>query len=123
MSSQNGGEKTQQSRIRSILADERTFAAWIRTGVSLVLLGLAIGRFLATRNNPYKIWFLGLGAAYIFCGIGLLVFALIDYYQRRKEIARTDYEAPKRILVVISGGLVLITAVLMVILMLDMAHL
>lgn len=38
------------SRARTHLANERTFLAWLRTGLSLVALGLAIAQFLERRT-------------------------------------------------------------------------
>lgn len=32
-------------RVRDHLANERTFLAWLRTGVAMVVFGFAIGRF------------------------------------------------------------------------------
>lgn len=36
----------QDSRARTLLANERTFLAWLRTGLSLVAAGLAVANFL-----------------------------------------------------------------------------
>ena len=33
------------NRARDHLANERTFLAWVRTGVAIVVFGFAIGRF------------------------------------------------------------------------------
>lgn len=38
------------SRARTHLANERTFLAWLRTGLSLVALGLATAQFLERRG-------------------------------------------------------------------------
>jgi putative membrane protein len=40
------------SRARTHLANERTFLAWLRTGLSLVALGLATAQFLE-RQTPF----------------------------------------------------------------------
>jgi putative membrane protein len=46
------GVKTldRDSRARTHLANERTFLAWLRTGLSLVALGLATAQFLERRT-------------------------------------------------------------------------
>ncbi len=44
-----------ESRARTHLANERTFLAWLRTGIALIGLGLAAAKFLArstTRSAP-----------------------------------------------------------------------
>lgn len=47
------GVKTldRDSRARTHLANERTFLAWLRTGLSLVALGLATAQFLERRTS------------------------------------------------------------------------
>jgi putative membrane protein len=44
-------ENSNPNRARDHLANERTFLAWVRTGVAIVVFGFAIGRFsLAMRQ-------------------------------------------------------------------------
>jgi uncharacterized membrane protein YidH (DUF202 family) len=46
-----------ESRARTHLANERTFLAWLRTGIALISLGLAAAQFLEpshTWSAPYK---------------------------------------------------------------------
>lgn len=40
------------SRARTLLANERTFLAWLRTGLSLVAAGLAVANFLPLGVIP-----------------------------------------------------------------------
>lgn len=40
------------SRARTLLANERTFLAWLRTGLSLVAAGLAVANFLPAGVIP-----------------------------------------------------------------------
>lgn len=40
------------SRARTLLANERTFLAWLRTGLSLVAAGLAVASFLPVGIIP-----------------------------------------------------------------------
>jgi putative membrane protein len=40
------------SRARTLLANERTFLAWLRTGLSLVAAGLAVANFLPVGIIP-----------------------------------------------------------------------
>ena len=41
---------TSGSRARDHLANERTWLAWIRTGLNTIILGMAVARFLPVRN-------------------------------------------------------------------------
>lgn len=38
--------RTQLAMIRTVLANERSFSAWIRTGISSELIGLAVAKLL-----------------------------------------------------------------------------
>jgi putative membrane protein len=40
------------SRARTHLANERTFLAWLRTGITLIALGLAAAQFLSRDVEP-----------------------------------------------------------------------
>lgn len=44
--SRTGSHTDPDSRARTHLADERTFLAWLRTGLGLIVLGLAATQFI-----------------------------------------------------------------------------
>lgn len=111
-----------EAKVRSYLAAERTFAAWVRTGISLIILGLAIARFLAIRNDPFKLYFLVIGGSYVLEGIALLIFAVVDYFQRRNEIRNSHYHAPKKTLIAIVSSMSLLTVFLMIVLVIDLTR-
>jgi putative membrane protein len=78
------------TRARDHLANERTFLAWLRTGVAVVVFGFAIGRFAIaiqefTKAEGHRqsaagisVWF---GLVAIVTGI-FLVFASLKRYRR-----------------------------------------
>jgi putative membrane protein len=80
------------SRARDHLANERTFLAWLRTGVAIVVFGFAIGRFSIAIQEVMKaeglpqsvvrmsVWF---GLVSIITGI-VLVFAGLKRYRRTR---------------------------------------
>ena len=88
--------------MRSKLANERTFAAWIRTGLAVVAVGIAIARFLPGRAPASQLAFLGLGIGFAFAGVLLFAFAAYDYSRARSEIRDERYNAPNRWLVAIA---------------------
>lgn len=72
------------SRARTHLANERTFLAWFRTGVTLIALGLAGAQLLASRSAPELVSLL---AATVVCaGIVLLVIGRTRYARSRTLI-------------------------------------
>ena len=88
------------SRARTHLANERTFLAWLRTGLSLVALGIAVAHFLEPQEGQ------GLGFAVILGVIlvasGMLVTAAGGrrFIQARDQIEAETYrpDAPAVIL-------------------------
>jgi putative membrane protein len=89
------------NRARDHLANERTFLAWVRTGVAIVVFGFAIGRFsLAMRqlaslsSSPVRtagmsVW---MGAGSIAAGIALVVAGLIRYRKTRTQLDAGNFE-------------------------------
>jgi uncharacterized protein (DUF302 family)/uncharacterized membrane protein YidH (DUF202 family) len=81
--------------LRDALAAERTFLAWIRTGLALMGLGFVLARFgvflrevgllqPALRAQPYglSLWF---GTALILLGVAVCVFSLLRYLRLLKQ--------------------------------------
>ena len=85
-------EPDSSTRARDHLANERTFLAWLRTGVAVVVFGFAIGRFAIAiqeftkvESDPHSashlsVWF---GLVAIVTGV-LLVFAGLQRYRRTR---------------------------------------
>jgi len=44
-------ERTDLARQRNLLANERTFSAWLRTGLAAVIAGLGIARLLGPGSE------------------------------------------------------------------------
>jgi putative membrane protein len=88
---------------RDHLANERTFLAWVRTGVAIVVFGFAIGRFaIAIRQwmqlegqghvvptSGLSVWF---GSAAIIGGVLVCVAGLVRYRRTREQIDLGDFQ-------------------------------
>ena len=80
---------------RDHLANERTFLAWVRTGLAGVAFGFAIGRFAvairqwmqiqgrAAPSSGLSVWF---GTATMIAGVLVCVAGLIRYRRTREQI-------------------------------------
>jgi putative membrane protein len=89
------------NRARDHLANERTFLAWVRTAVAIVVFGFAIGRFsIALRQltaiqghtihrSGISVW---MGATSIVLGVVLVVAGLVRYRQTRTRLDQGTFQ-------------------------------
>ena len=101
------------SSARDHLANERTFLAWVRTGVSIVVFGFAIGRFAiairqflelqgrASTTAGLSVWF---GTIAILAGVLLTLAGLFRYRQTRRQIEAGSF-APAGFIIDLVGSL------------------
>jgi putative membrane protein len=92
---------TNPNRARDHLANERTFLAWVRTGIATVIFGFAIGRFsIALREfmnlegrgsttSGVTAWF---GVISIVGGVLLILAGLARYRKTRMQIDTDSFE-------------------------------
>ena len=89
------------NRARDHLANERTFLAWVRTGVAIVVFGFAIGRFAialrqlsalqghVVRTVGFSVW---LGMSSIVAGVVMVVAGLLRYRHTRAQLELDRFE-------------------------------
>lgn len=80
------------TRARTHLANERTFLAWFRTGVTLIALGLAAGQFLTRGVIPGIPFTRGLAVVIVVAGMGLLVAGRRRYLLNRVRIEEGAFQ-------------------------------
>jgi putative membrane protein len=108
--SPNPSELPAESRTREYLSNERTYLAWMRTAVSLMGVGVILGRIHAARlplaSRPKATWQLGI----VFAVVGLItVFLATQHYLAvRREIADDSTEITERWVIVFSIAVLLI---------------
>lgn len=87
----NGAETQEQlARIRTLLAVERTFAAWIRTGLAGIGGGLAIVKLVTFRTLTHQIFSRIIGILLVVWGITIIVWGLINYKNSMKMLNRDN---------------------------------
>lgn len=86
---------------RDHLANERTFLAWVRTSVAVVVFGFAIGRFAvamrqltafqgqAAKATGFSVW---MGTAAIIAGVGMVTSGLMRYRKTRAQLDAGKFE-------------------------------
>jgi len=89
------------NRARDHLANERTFLAWMRTSVAIVVFGFAIGRFaiamrqltaiqgLASKTTGLSVW---MGMISILAGVLMAVAGLVRYRKTRALLEEGKFE-------------------------------
>jgi putative membrane protein len=75
------------SRARTLLANERTFLAWLRTGLSLVAAGLAVANFLPVGVIPGLPYVRIYAVLLVVCG---MLLVLIGGVRARRAAERID---------------------------------
>ena len=78
---------------RTLLAADRTFSAWIRTGLAGVGGGLAVARLLIFTSYEHQVVAHVIGALLVIWGASIFIYAFIDY---RGTCARLMQEGPSK---------------------------
>lgn len=94
-------DNSNANRARDHLANERTFLAWLRTGVATIVFGFAIGRFsialrefLKLQGQPsttpgFTTW---LGIISAVGGVGLILAGLVRYRKTKVQLDSNTFE-------------------------------
>jgi putative membrane protein len=104
-SQQEAGDALRRTR----LANERTYLAWWRTGLTALAVGLGAGKLVPELSKgatwPYEL----IGTAFAAAGIALIAYAYIRQKEVEEAVARGGYAAfnPRASLVFAAVGVVL----------------
>ena len=79
------------SRARTLLANERTFLAWLRTGLSLVAVGLAAAGFLPFDLVPRVPYVRAFSSLLVLSGTAIKVFGATRYVKAARQIEVGSY--------------------------------
>ena len=88
------------SRARTHLANERTFLAWLRTGLSLIALGLVGAQFLERDLIPGVPVVTGFAALLVLSGVVMTAAAGVHFTRSRDQIDAGTYDPSVRVVVV-----------------------
>jgi putative membrane protein len=94
-------DNTNPNRARDHLANERTFLAWVRTGIATIIFGFAIGRFSIALREFLKIEGHGeassgvsawLGVISIVGGVLLILAGLARFRKTKLQLDSNTFE-------------------------------
>jgi putative membrane protein len=99
------------SRTRTHLANERTFLAWLRTGLSLMAVGLAVAGFLPVDLVPGFPYVRSFSVLLVLSGTVLVIYGVSRYVRAYKQIETGAYD-PAGTAVVTIAAIVAILGIL-----------
>ncbi|MBD2445559.1 DUF202 domain-containing protein [Nostoc sp. FACHB-152] len=104
-------KKYRSDRIRDHLANERTYLAWMRSGIALMGFGVLIVRLRIIRpplapQPPGSGWKLGLGFALV--GVLTVLLSTQHYFAVRRDIDEDTYQPPDRWILLASIAVLLL---------------
>jgi putative membrane protein len=114
-------ENTNSNRARDHLANERTFLAWLRTGVATIVFGFAIGRFsialrefmklqgVASNTPGFTTW---LGIISAVGGVLLILAGLVRYRKTKLQLDTNTFQPAGYVIDLVSYSLGLLGLVL-----------
>ena len=102
--------QSDNSRITDHLANERTYLAWIRTGVAMMGLGVVIAklRYIMGIGSSYPqssglIHAANIGLLFAFIGVLTIIMSVVFFLTTQKEIRESSYKARKVFVLIIAG--------------------
>ena len=91
------------SRARTHLANERTFLAWLRTGLSLMAVGLAAAGFLPDDLVPGFPYVRSFAALLVMSGTMMVVYGASRYVRASRQIETGSYDPAGTAIVTIAA--------------------
>ncbi len=106
---------------RTHLANERTFAAWLRTGLSIAAGGIAVAHLVPEPARDSRIALL-LGISFVLVGVGVIAYGAREFSRVARALAQDSGRsspAPTRAVYALTG---LIAALLLAVLLFLWSH-
>ena len=94
------------------LANERTFLAWVRTSISVIVFGFVVAKFGITLRqffrfenlDPHETGIsLALGVSFMVVGILMAILAIWRYQSTRVQIEQADFRPANKIIYVVGA--------------------
>src|SRR5271154_4089174 len=91
----------QTGKASNHLANERTFLAWIRTSISIIVFGFVVAKFGITLREFLRLQgsaerdsgvSLGIGIGFILMGIGMAITSSIRYRRTMQQLDADQFE-------------------------------
>lgn len=119
-----------EAKVGDHLANERTFLAWIRTSISIIVFGFVVAKFgitlrqflqLQGRTETESGLSLGIGVAFIAMGIFMALVAAIRYRITLRRLETNQFE-PARIVIVFLASITALFGAILAAYLLSTTH-
>jgi putative membrane protein len=100
-----------ESRARTHLANERTFLAWFRTGITLIALGIAAAQFLTYEASGGIPLVEVLASILVVSGIGVTLIGAWRYLTGRDRIDVRDFRPAYHSILATTAAAIVVGAV------------
>jgi putative membrane protein len=106
----------------SQLANDRTFLAWLRTGISLFGLGFVVAKIALavdtrTKGVPDQTFYTSVGVLMVLSGAGLVVFGYFQHARMARALSADEQRLPQwsRVIAIVAAvGSVLLSTLIVV---------
>lgn len=103
------GEQAGDATRRTYLANERTYLAWWRTGLTALAAGVAIGRLVPSLTHQTRWPYAVLGAGFAIVGVVAIAYGFARQRVVREAVRQGTFEHPHDAMLV---GLTAVSVVL-----------
>jgi inner membrane protein YidH len=101
---------------RTHLANERTYLAWWRTGLTCLVVALGAGKLVPSVSHQTRWPYVVLGVGFGVLGVLLIAYGLRREREVRDAVARGDFRHPDDRVLAALTGLGLVLAMLLIVL-------
>ena len=110
------GDATRRTR----LANERTYLAWWRTGLTSFAVSLGAGKLVPALTDEARWPYVAVGIGFALLGVAFVAYGFLRQRQVERAVARGEYMRPdERVLGVLTVAGVLLGVALLVIVVAD----
>lgn len=108
MAEQDNVAKTDDERVRDHLANERTYLAWIRTGVAAMGLGVVIAKLKYILGPAYPrtsgvVHAANIGLLFALIGLATIAIAVYFFLRVRSQIRTRSYQARSDFVIILAA--------------------
>jgi putative membrane protein len=105
---------------RTHLANERTYLAWWRTGLTCLVVSLGAGKLVPSISHQARWPYVVLGVGFALLGLAFIGYGLRRQQEIRKAVVRAEFVHPEeRVLAALTGLGIVLSILLLVLVVIE----